>query len=326
MISIIIPVYKVADYLQQCVESVLNQTYKDFEIILVDDGSPDICSTLCDDFAKQNDRIIVIHKKNGGLSETRNIGLQYASAKYVLFVDSDDWLNDKEDLLQLANRAALTEADVISFSYTKIYERTGKFVTCLQQEKPMPKELSDKQDQALYLARKGLYIASACNKLIRLELLRNNDLFFKTGETSEDVVWCLQLLLVARSFDFFNRNIYCYRQRPGSISQTLSLRKCTQLAEQILTCTQLLHDAIDQREPCSYYTAYQLAAFMKVQTFAESYPKLSVDLLKPYAWLLRYHAGNQKIKLLHGMTMIFGFPATCRILYGVYKFRHEWNK
>ena len=92
LISVIIPVYKVEDYLEICIKSVIKQTVTDLEIILVDDGSPDQCSKICDLWAHKDSRIKVIHKENGGLSDARNAGLNVAQGKYISFVDSDDWI------------------------------------------------------------------------------------------------------------------------------------------------------------------------------------------------------------------------------------------
>ena len=91
-ISVIVPVYKVEPYLRRCVDSILDQTYSDFELILVDDGSPDNCPDICDDYARQDSRVKVIHKENGGLSDARNAGLRIAAGAYVSFVDSDDFI------------------------------------------------------------------------------------------------------------------------------------------------------------------------------------------------------------------------------------------
>lgn len=92
LISVIVPVYKVEKYLDECVESIVNQTYRNLEIILVDDGSPDNCPQMCDDWAKRDARIRVIHKENGGLSSARNAGLDVCTGEYISFIDSDDWL------------------------------------------------------------------------------------------------------------------------------------------------------------------------------------------------------------------------------------------
>jgi cellulose synthase/poly-beta-1,6-N-acetylglucosamine synthase-like glycosyltransferase len=95
VVSIIIPIYKVEKYIHRCIDSIINQTYKNLEIILVDDGSPDNCGLICDAYKKKDKRIKVIHKKNGGLSEARNEGLKIASGEYIGFIDSDDWVEEK---------------------------------------------------------------------------------------------------------------------------------------------------------------------------------------------------------------------------------------
>lgn len=107
-ISVIVPVYKVESYLERCIQSILAQTYKDFELILVDDGSPDNCPAICDRYAKQDGRIRVIHQENGGLSAARNTGIEMAKGKWLFFVDSDDWVHTEalRTLLECAERTS----------------------------------------------------------------------------------------------------------------------------------------------------------------------------------------------------------------------------
>ena len=116
MVSIIVPVYKVESYLPQCIESIINQTYPNLEIILIDDGSPDACGKICDEYAKQDKRIKVFHKQNGGLSDARNYGVARASGEYLSFVDSDDWIEPDmfEVLVKVAddNKADLVNSTV----------------------------------------------------------------------------------------------------------------------------------------------------------------------------------------------------------------------
>ena len=104
LVSIIIPIYNVEQYLDRCIKSVINQTYKNIEIILVDDGSTDKCPEICDQYAQKDNRIVVIHKENGGLSSARNAGMKVLKGEYMLFADSDDWIkeNTVEELLQIA--------------------------------------------------------------------------------------------------------------------------------------------------------------------------------------------------------------------------------
>ena len=111
-VSIIVPVYNVEKYLDKCIESIVNQTYRNIEIILVDDGSPDKCPEICNEWAKKDDRIKVIHKENGGLSSARNAALEIAQGDYITFVDSDDWIEN--DMIQsMLTCAAKNDADIV---------------------------------------------------------------------------------------------------------------------------------------------------------------------------------------------------------------------
>ena len=134
LISVIIPVYNVERYLDECIKSIVNQTYENLEIILVDDGSPDNCPRMCDDWAKKDERIRVIHKENGGLASARNAGMNICTGEYISFVDSDDWmeLNAYESLLKyfddktdIVKFDMIRNADVIPSETTdiRVYEK-----------------------------------------------------------------------------------------------------------------------------------------------------------------------------------------------------------
>ncbi len=125
LISIVIPVYKVEPYLSKCIDSILAQTYTNLEIILVDDGSPDNCPKICDEYAKLDNRIIVIHKENGGLSDARNAGIRIVTGEYIGFVDSDDYIDAKMYEI-LAQKITKYEADISICSYIKIFEKSEK--------------------------------------------------------------------------------------------------------------------------------------------------------------------------------------------------------
>ena len=120
LVSIIVPVYKVEQYLKRCMDSVLNQTYKNIEVILVNDGSPDNCPALCDEYAKIDSRVRVIHKENGGLSSARNVALDIMKGDYVFFVDSDDWL--ALDTLEVLSEYLENDYDMISVQRTYLTE------------------------------------------------------------------------------------------------------------------------------------------------------------------------------------------------------------
>ncbi len=117
-ISVIVPIYKVEEYLHRCIDSIINQTYTNLEIILVDDGSPDNCPMICDEYAKKDSRIRVIHKKNGGLSDARNAGLEIATGEYIGFVDSDDWIH--KDMYHILYKNIIEkDADIAECSIKK---------------------------------------------------------------------------------------------------------------------------------------------------------------------------------------------------------------
>ena len=120
LVSIIIPVYKVEKYLAQCIESVLSQDYSNIEVILVDDGSPDKCGLICDEFAKKDSRITVIHKQNEGLSSARNSGIDIAKGKYISYIDSDDYISDKY-ISTMINEFSDNNTDLVICSYYYVY-------------------------------------------------------------------------------------------------------------------------------------------------------------------------------------------------------------
>ena len=132
--SIIIPIYNVERYLETCVNSILTQTYSDYEVILVDDGSPDRCGELCDHYAESDSRVKVVHKVNGGLSSARNAGLDIAMGEYVIFVDSDDYWDDTMALEHIQKNLAESNADLLVFPAKRFYEDENRFTNILNLE------------------------------------------------------------------------------------------------------------------------------------------------------------------------------------------------
>ena len=140
MLSIILPIFNREEHLNQCVYSILNQTYKDYELILVDDGSIDKSAQMCDEYAEQDNRVIVIHKENGGLSDARNTGVKVAKGEYIFFIDSDDFLDDNQALEKIVNRLKNSNADVLNFGFKKYYANQDKGYNYFKIDKNMPIE------------------------------------------------------------------------------------------------------------------------------------------------------------------------------------------
>lgn len=215
-ISVIVPVYNVKSYLPACVESILNQTYGDFECILVDDGSTDGSGVLCDRLAEKDSRIRVIHRENGGLSAARNSGLDIAAGEYVSFIDSDDLIGP-HFLEELYSGIRDTGAQIAACGYLLFPdgEATGE-------ERCTGKTEVWSRDQALSeLAQSGMerraeFVTIMCNKLFRRELF--SLLRFPEGKLHEDEFLIHHLLIQADTFCRCDADLYFYRQRNSSIT------------------------------------------------------------------------------------------------------------
>lgn len=212
--SIIVPIYKVEKYLGQCIDSVLIQTFTDFELILVDDGSPDNCPAICDAYAREDDRIRVIHKVNGGLSDARNAGLDIAQGEYVLFLDSDDWW-DNSDFLQRLNQTIEKEnADVIIFGIKKYYSSDNRMGDVRVPKKcdEATRALSHAQTIQKYM-QSNIFVACAWDKAIRKAVIDDTAQRFVKGQFSEDIEWCSKLLILDLKIGILEDAPYVYRQQ-----------------------------------------------------------------------------------------------------------------
>lgn len=211
-ISVIVPVYKVENELDRCVSSIRNQTYKNIEIILVDDGSPDKCPKLCDEYAEQDERVKVIHKKNGGLSSARNSGLILATGEFVMYVDSDDFieLDTCEKFLEYAD-------DDVDFvvGVGKLVKKETQHM--LKHSNIIPGKKYEAKDFVIQSIKKAEWHASACLNLYSRKYLLNNKLFYKEGILYEDTYILPELYLKARFIVYMDYPFYNYIIRKNSI-------------------------------------------------------------------------------------------------------------
>lgn len=211
VISVIVPIYNVEMYLNNCIESIINQRYTNLEIILVDDGSTDKSFNLCNIWASRDSRIKVIHKENGGLSDARNIGLQMAKGDFIAFVDSDDWI--EESFLQKLYLAILqSDADIAECSVTFVDE-DGKTIK-ERKVKNGSKILKKVEALQALILENGVY-QTVWNKLYRRSVI--NDIFFEVGRCNEDEFWTYKVIDNAESMILVNSPLYNYRQRQSSI-------------------------------------------------------------------------------------------------------------
>lgn len=218
LISIIVPVYNVEQYLDKCVESIVSQTYKNIEIILVDDGSPDSCPTMCDDWAKKDDRIQVIHKENGGLSDARNAGLKIAKGNYIAFVDSDDWI-DQRYIQYLYKAIQQTNAEISACDICKVNNETETKSVIAES---LEVQLYTSQEAIKDILNNRRFRAVVWNKLYKREILRGEQ--FEIGRFHEDEFFSYRLYDKAENLAFLELSLYNYRQRSGSIMTLVSIR------------------------------------------------------------------------------------------------------
>lgn len=219
-ISVVIPVYNVKPYLERCVQSALRQTYKDLQIILVDDGSNDGSSALCDQIALSDKRIRVIHQENQGLSEARNTGIRQATGEYIVFLDSDDeWLlNDGLEKLLQGDKS-----DLIVYKRVDIWKK-NRYHIAADYDIENIAQLPNIQAVFSHLVSTQQLQISACFQLIRRQIIFDNDLFFPHGMLSEDIYWSMHLWQQIQTARFINLNFYGYYHRESSITATVSSR------------------------------------------------------------------------------------------------------
>lgn len=244
--SIVVPVYKVEQYLKNCVDSILKQDYDNFEMILVDDGSPDKCPEICDCYAKDDLRVTVIHKPNGGSSSARNAGIKAARGKYIIFVDSDDYWNSDKALSILYDKLNREkQIDVLLYNSIDYSSVTGRSVVCNRYYDIDFVENSDKADVLKYLFNNELLPGAAWATVTRRELLIENDLYFIEGIKAEDIDWLLKVFLQANTYSALNEAFYVYlKYRNDSITGTADAKSIDDLLYQI----ELWHNKIETQE------------------------------------------------------------------------------
>lgn len=219
-ISIVVPIYKVEKYLRRCVESILQQTYENLEIILVNDGSPDNCGKIAEQYSRDDIRVKVVHKQNGGLSDARNVGVNQVTGDYTMFVDSDDWLDLKmiKTMVDTVNRY---QADIVQSAFYYAYEDHLLYDQRFY-NKESPPYIFDNKSIMYELVINNSVKNFAWGKLYRTRLIK--DIPFKKGVLFEDVFWAHLVIHKVHKFVLIHTPLYFYRQRNDSIIATYTTR------------------------------------------------------------------------------------------------------
>ncbi len=221
LISIIVPIYKVEKFLRNCVDSIITQSYKNLEIILIDDGSPDNCPQICDEYATKDKRVIVIHKQNGGLSDARNVGIKSAKGDYLLFVDSDDMLAQNDVISNLVDFLVKKNSVVTYCSYIIRIDENR----CTNNYRKIEKDYYPVTSEELYnIIIKNHFLLAAWTFVIRRSYIFEHSLFFVEELLYEDMEWIPRFLNVDKNLriNIFAKPFYVYRKTPSSITSTFS--------------------------------------------------------------------------------------------------------
>lgn len=325
-LSVIIPIYKVENYLERCVNSVLRQDYRNIEVILVDDGSPDRCPQICDEFARKDDRVIVIHKKNGGLSSARNAGINVSAGKYITFLDSDDqW---REGMLsEIMDDVIESSVDMFTFGSLSLYPdgtlmtRNYGNIGCGNYH------LYNRIELYQYLLDIGDLREQAATHIMKSCFVKSYNLLFQDGIISEDIEWMFRVLRVIDKVAVSNKGFLIYtEQRPGSITNSVSSKSVKDLLGIIQSSVDFYNQnpEIDVRQyelaNCAYLWSIVLAysTFLPYKTREKFIPDIK-NLSKCLPLDL-----HPKSKLAAKLYKFLGYHITSGIL-GIYLNLHNRN-
>lgn len=315
-LSIIIPVYNVENYIQECLDSVLSQSLNNCEIILVDDGSTDKSGIICDDYANKYDSISVIHQENKGLSGARNSGIKIAKGEYLMFIDSDDFIYSKIDLKK--NFSNLNE-DIIQYKYIYYYTDTNKlvFINDMQLYDSMTYT-----DILFNKVKESRLSISAWDKIVKRSLIIDNNLYFKEGLLLEDVEWSLRLYLKANSIKSINEDIYVYRQnRKNAITNNVNKKYVDSLYSTINYWYNYNFENEDIKKIFLNYLALQYIILCTVinKSNCDVETKRNIYEMKD---ILKY-SQNYKVSICNKFSKIFGYRFTILLIKCYMSFRSK---
>lgn len=284
-ISIIVPMYNVENYLEDAVNSLINQTYKNLEIILVDDGSPDNSGKMADEFAKRDNRIKVVHKVNGGLSDARNAGMEVATGDYLMFTDSDDFLTNIACEV-LVKKLEDEDADYVIGNYINCYEDGTLWqnpVFNKEKYKGFKLDIKDYKDSFFIMN------SSVCNKIFKREFIEKLNLKFMVGLPAEDAIFTTYCFIKSSKVFYIPDIVYVYRQRGAGTS--ISMNCTTKYFNGISKAYKIIYENFKNNNELGFYRffyaksmTYMLYKFIDSQLLTE---EEKIDVLSDMRWFYK---------------------------------------
>lgn len=305
--SIIVPVYNVQEYLEECVQSVLRQNFEEYELILVDDGSTDRSGAMCDALAIRDSRIRVLHQKNQGLSAARNNGTLLAQGKYILYLDSDDFYPQASFLKNIWQKS--NDKDVVCFNYARYTDHL------LPPILDFPELGKNPDEMWLELVKRNAYISAACVKAVKRELLVGNQIVFEKGILSEDIEWSAKIMQAARDVALVPDCVYAYRVRANSITHSVSQRH-VDMQYRILNKL-IAAPPEGSKAFCDAYNGYVAFQYctllINMRLCKPPLDREKRKQIRELDWLLQYDT-NRIVKLIHRVYRLLGFDVTSWLL------------
>ena len=281
-ISVIVPVYKVEKYLNRCVDSIIKQTYKNLEIILVDDGSPDRCPEICDEYAKQDNRVKVIHKKNGGLSEARNFGIDVATGEYIAFVDSDDYINEKMYDIFISELES-NNSDIVIGNFKSFDDNSN--IKNKNIETYKVENLTNLEALKNMCTGGGTIYTVAWNKLYKKALF--DEIRYPVGKIHEDEFITYKLIYNSSKITYLDTELYYYYQRADSIMgskmtpRNLSVLEALEERAEFFENNQL-ENLLDYNDRVLFFVLLKLYNGFRFQRNNKIYKELRLKISKLY--------------------------------------------
>lgn len=314
LISVVVPVYNVEKYLKKCVASILNQSYKNLEIILVDDGSPDNCPKICDEFSKKDKRIKVIHKKNGGLSDARNAGISVAKGSYITFIDSDDYI-EKNYVEILYNSILVNNSDIAIGSHVVLYD------TGLKIDKSTGDSYVSNTKEILEKILYDEIDISAWAKLYKINLFKN--IKYPKGRLFEDTATTYLLVDSAKSISVISKPIYNYVIRNTSITNCSFSKKkmdlilsTEEMRDYVLNKYPDLKKGCNRRMMWAYLSTLSQLAMSKKQYIEEE--KFILKYIRKNGFSILFDRRAKSRDKFGVITSFFGFK-TYKFMWNLYK-------
>lgn len=308
--SFIIPVYNIEAYLEECIDSILNQSYTDYEIILINDESTDKSLEICKFYELKDKRVKVLDREKQGVSESRNDGIKHSKGDYIIFVDGDDHLeNSGKILAEIFHTLKNNSIDILLFRLVP-FEIDEKGVKNIYKLKKI-----GSTNKFPKIFQKRLYLASPCDKIVKRDLIINNNIKFPKNLLCEDIQWSGDLLKFTNNIVFFSFNFYFYRKnRKGSTTYEKSVKSINDTYIQLKrnfdrnTILELNHDYINK-----FYANYYLVCIRQMTHHKHITIDQTVEMMKPMLSYLNYNDDIRTVLFKHAVNLL-GFRASLKLL------------